>query len=271
MHRVESTLPTVNPALASRLGFGVGRGGAHGARTIMLDELQTLLRHVDQDQAPRERYRSLIVEENCLGKRSARTRHLTYRHLVELYALDPGTLLFRALRYYWRRDASGRALLALLLAYARDPVLRTTAPLITRAPAGMDIAREQVEEYIDSQEPGRFSPATLKSTAQNASASWTKSGHLAGSRRKVRSRANATAGSVAYALFLGYLLGARGQALFETEYAGLLDCSKPQAMDLATEASRRGWLVFKRIGDVVEVLFPNLISASKEEALREQN
>ena len=76
---------------------------------------------------------------------------------------------------------------------------------------------------------------------------------------------------VAYALFLGYLLGGRGQALFENEYAAFLDCSKLQAMDLTAEASSRGWLVFKRAGEVVEVLFPNLMSASELEALSEQN
>ena len=63
----------------------------------------------------------------------------------------------------------------------------------------------------------------------------------------MRSRAMATPGSVSYALFLGYLIGVRGEALFRTEYfAHLLDCSLDQAIELAEEASRRGWIVFKQ-------------------------
>ena len=41
-------------------------------------------------------------------------------------------------------------------------------------------------------------------------------------------------------------------------------------MELAEEASRRGWIVVKRLGDVVEVLFPNLLRAEDLECVREQ-
>ena len=261
----------MNPSLAIKLGFRVGRAGAHGARTLMLTELEALLEYVGEDDVPRARYRAAIVEENCLGKRSTRTRNLSHKHLVELYSLDPGVPLFKAFLYYWRRDVPGRPLLALLLAYARDPVLRITAPFIVDAPEGAAIGSGQAEEHIERREPDRFSAATLKSTAQNTNASWTRSGHLTGQRRKVRSRALATPGSTAYALLLGYVLGVRGAALFETEYAVLLDCPRPRALELAAEASRRGWLVFKRVGTVVEVVFPGLISITELEALGEQD
>jgi hypothetical protein len=42
-------------------------------------------------------------------------------------------------------------------------------------------------------------------------------------------------------------------------------------MQLAAEASRRGWIVFKRVGEVIEVLFPTLIQAQEMEWIREQN
>ena len=88
--------------------------------------------------------------------------------------------------------------------------------------------------------------------------------------RKVRSHANPTAGSVSYALLLGYLAGSRGQALFQTEYTKLLDCTFDKAIELAEEASRKGWIVFKRVDDVIEVLFPNLINQEEMEWLYEQ-
>lgn len=253
-----------------RLGFRFERGSAHSSRTMMVEELTKLLACVTSPDANKSDYLRAIEDENCLGKRSGKTRTLTHRHLVDLYSLDPVKVVFRALLYFWNRDIDGQPLLALLCAYARDSILRATAPLILNIPDGAIVPRESVEEFIDRQEPGRFSKATLKSTAQNVNSTWTKSGHLHGRARKVRSRAKATTGSVSYALLLGYLTGERGPSLFQTEYFKLLDCSIDTGIELAQEASRRGWIVFKRIGDVIEVLFPNQINQKEMELLREQ-
>ena len=237
----------------------------------MLAELKTLLTHVDCQDADKNKYFQSINDENCLGKRSRKTRMLTYRYLVDLYSLDRTNILFRALLSFWNRDIDGQPLLALLCTYARDSIFRSTAPFILKLPETASITRTSLEEFIDSQEPGRFSKATLKSTAQNINSTWTKSGHLSGRTKKVRSRANPTAGSVSYALLLGYLTGVRGHALFQTEYAKLLDCTFDKAIELSQEASRKGWIVFKRVGDVIEVLFPTLINKKEIGWIREQN
>ncbi len=117
-----------------------------------------------------------------------------------------------------------------------------------------------MEEFLTASFPGRFSPPTVKSTAQNLLTTWTKSGHLSGRTDKVRARATATPGATAYALYLGTLLGARGQLLFDNPYATLLDCPIGERYDLADMAARRNWLVMRRISDVVEVSFPALIT-----------
>lgn len=253
----------------TRFGFRFGRGSTHSARTMMLGELTGLFDYVKCPDATKADYRTAIEEDNCLGKRSGSSRHLTYAHLVELYSLDKAHVLFRALLFFWQRDAKGWPMLALLMTFARDALFRSSAPLILQAPEGSVITRKAMEEYLDSLEPGRFSKATLKSTAQNINATWTQSGHLKGRSRKVRSRACATPGGAAYALLLGYLTGARGQGLFNTDYARLLDCPKEQVVELAEQAARSGWIVFKRVGDVIEVLFPNFITEREQEWLRE--
>jgi hypothetical protein len=237
---------------------------------MMLDDLSVLLSFVDESDAPQNTYHQAVVERNCLNKRSQKTRELTYYHLVDLYTLDPDALLFRALRYLWQRDTAAHGLLALLCAYARDGVLRQSAPLILKTPVGTHIPRTTTEAFIDDLDPGRFSPATLKSVAQNVNGTWTHAGHLEGRNQKKRSRAVASAGAVAYALLLGYLTGVRGYELFSTEYARLLDCSSERTIELAEEASRKGWLVFKRVGTVMEVLFPTMIQTKEMEQLREQ-
>ncbi len=253
-----------------KFGFSSGIGGAHIARTMMLDELAALLSYVPATDASKEEYSHAINEENCLGKRSGRSRQISYRHLANLYGLDSSLVLFRALRYLWDRDETAHPQIALLSAYVRDAVLRSTAPFILELPEGTTISREATEEFIESLMPERFSKATLKSTAQNVNGTWTKAGHLVGRTKKRRIPIEATAGSVSYALLLGYLTGIRGPSLFKALYIKLLDCSFEKAIERAEEASRRGWIVFKRVGDVMEVQFPNLMTDQEMEWLREQ-
>jgi hypothetical protein len=73
-------------------------------------------------------------------------------------------LVFRTLRFFWQRDVDAQPLLAALRAYSRDPILRATAPFVLDFQEGATVTREGMEEFIDAQEPGRFSKATLKST-----------------------------------------------------------------------------------------------------------
>lgn len=263
--------PNLNSDILSRFGFRLEKGNTHAARSMMLDELQALLSSVRNPDSSKSDYRKAIVEENCLGKRSEETRKITYMHLGFLYGLDPSTTTFRALRYFWDRDVSGRPLLALLSAYARDGLVRTSAPLVLPLADGETFRKEKLEEYINKDNPNRFSEVTLRSVVRNLGATWTKSGHLVENENKVRTRAQATTGATAYGLFLGYLCGVRGEALFSTEFTKLLDCSSARAVELAEEASRRGWIVFKRIGKVMEVQFPNLLNAQEREWIHEQN
>lgn len=250
-------------------GFRFDRGGAHMSRTMMLVELNSLLAYVDRADATKPDYLQAVDVENCLGKRSGKTRILTYRHLVDLYRLDPSFLLFRAMHFFWKRDESGRPLIALLCVYTQDSLFRSSAPFMLPITEGTVVPRTSLEEFVDAFEPGRFSMATLKSIAQNINSTWTKTGHLQGRAVKVRTKPSPTTGSVAYALLLGYLTGARGQMLFQTEYMNLLECQPGQALTLAEEASRKSWLVMKRVGDVIEVQFPNLLNEQEKERVRE--
>ena len=260
-----------NTSKISRFGFRLEKVGVHTSRTMMLEDLRLLLSYMSSPDATKSDYLKAIKEDNCLGKRSGKSRKLAASHLVYLYSLDSSLAIFRSLHYFWNRDSEGQPILALLCAYERDALLRTSAPFILNFATGATVSREHMEKYIDLRCPSRFSKATLKSTAQNLNSTWTKSGHLTGKAKKMRSMAKATAGSVAYALFLGYLTGIRGESLFKSEYASLLDCSPDQAMELAEDASRRGWIIFKRIGNVVEVQFPKILTAQEREWISDQD
>lgn len=254
-----------------KFGFSFPAGSAHVSRTMMFAELGTLLDHFNASDSSRAEYIRAIVEDNCLAKRTDKNRIISKRYLLELYSLDPNMLLFRSLLFFWKRDPGGRHLIALLCAYARDPLLRASAKYVLPLDEGVSATRESMEEFLDSLDPGRYSPGKLASNAKNLNSTWTQSGHLNGRTRKIRSKATPTAGCLSYALLLGYLTGIRGRALFTSEYVKLLDCSLEKAVELAEEASRKGWIVFKRVGDVIEVLFPNLINEQELEWLREQS
>ncbi|OGR01706.1 MAG: hypothetical protein A2511_00985 [Deltaproteobacteria bacterium RIFOXYD12_FULL_50_9] len=254
-----------------KFGFAFPAGSPHVSRTMMLEELSILLDYMNDASASRDDYGRAIIEANCLGKRTGKNRLISRRYLVELYSLAPNLLLFRALLFFWQRDKAGRSLIALLCAYARDPLLSASAKYILPLPAGSLVNRQSMETYLDTLAPGRYSLGKLASNAKNLNSTWTQTGHLVGRSSKIRNRAVPTVGSVSYALLLGYLIGERGVGLFQTDYVKLLDCSFERAIELAEDASRRGWIILKRMGDVIEVAFPNLITAEEMGWVREQS
>lgn len=251
-------------------GFSYGKSGAHTARTMMFEELSSLLNHTSGEAGSTEDFRKAIVEDNCLGKPSGKSRELTFSHLRALYSLDPHTPIFRALLYFWQREEEGRPLLALLCAVARDPLLRKSFEWISAVPIGQQVTRESIEEKLVETYPDRFSPASRKSIAQNLNGTWTKSGHLSGRIHKIRQQARPTPAAAAFALYLGHLQGLRGEMLFHGDYSRILDHPPGEIMEQAELASRRGWILMKRLGSVIEVLFPALIRPEEKELLNEQ-
>jgi len=241
------------------IGFRLGSKGTLTSRTIMLEELTVLLRSA-APQARRADYRSLIVDHNCLGKRTLATRRISDQRLSELYALDPDVLLFHLMQQLWLAGESGRPLLALLLAMARDPLLRLTAPPILRLSPGEELGRQALTDALNRGTGSRFNEAVLDKIVRNAAASWTQSGHLQGRSRKTRIAVKPTPAVVTFALILGYALAARGVVLFGTLWSNVLDASRDELIQLATDAKRLGYLDLKVSGGVVEVSLSRLLN-----------
>ncbi len=240
-------------------GFRWGEKGTHTSRTMMLEELRALLGCSSPD-ATRAEYVAAIYEDNCLGKRTVATRKLSAQRLSELYGLDPEIPLFRMMRRFWYTDGDGRPLLALLLALARDPLLRATAAPVLKMRPGEELARQQLTEALSNVVGSRLSDSTLDKVVRNASSSWTQSRHLSGRGRKMRQHVSPTAVSTAFALLLGYLAGIRGPALFETLWARVLDAPAGDLMQLATDARRLGLVDMTQSGGVVDVSFSRILA-----------
>jgi len=246
------------PALPNQYGFVNETGGAHSSRTMMLADLLLLLAACPQSSSLEE-YRSAIIDENVLLKKTVATRKASFKWMRDLYALDRKILLFRALRDLWDEDIQAQPLLALLCAVARDPLLRSTAEGILAIPVGETVTREMMMDAVNVNFPDRYSPKTLKSTGQNIISSWQQAGLLSGRLHKVRISAQSHPASVAYALLLGYLSDARGDALFRTLWCRLLDAPIHILHEQAQAASQRGWLEYRHMGEVTEVGFRHLL------------
>jgi hypothetical protein len=243
-------------------GFRWGDKGTHTSRTIMLAEIRAALAAC-RPNATREEYLSAIREDNCLGKRTVATRKLSVQRLSELYGLDPTVPLFRVMRRFWYCDKDGQPILAILLALARDPLLRLTAPIILRMRAGEELARLQLTDALNRGAGGRFNERILDKVVRNAASSWTQSGHLKGRSRKIRQCVIPTPTATAFALLLGHLAGEREAALFETLWAHVLDAPAGELMHLATDARRLGFLDIRQSGGVIDVNFSRLLAPNE--------
>lgn len=252
------------PPAWQELGFKFGDKGAHTSRTIMLAELSALL-HRTKPDATRADFVHSLIEENCLGKHTASTRQLTLQRLTELYALDLAVPLFRLFRLYWDADEKSHSQLALLLALARDPLLRATADPVLDTIPGEEIARQKLTNALREAVSGRLNDAILDKVVRNTASSWTQSGHLDGRNRKKRVRLTPTPTSTAFAAVLGYLMGARGGDLFQTFFARVLDRDAHELTFLAMDAKRIGLLDLKQGGGMLVVSFDGVLTDKEKE------
>lgn len=265
---MDSTLEIAVCEKLEKFGYKFGRSGAHSARTMMLDELVVLFSHLPV-KASKTEYIDAIVEGNLLNKPSKKARQLTARHLIDLYSLDIATPIFRVFRQLWERDVDARPVLALCICLARDPLLRGSMSFILQKQTGERIERVEIEELLGSQYPERFSPASLKSFAQNINGTWTRAGYLKGKASKLRSLPVITPTNLTYCLFLGYLEGVSGQRLFSSRWTNLLGLPITELTNLATAAAHRGQIVFMNAGGIKEVRFDGFLTAEEEALLHE--
>ena len=232
----------------------------------MLDELSHLLDAVP-GAAVRDHYADAVIAHNCLGKRTAATRKVSLQRLSELYSLDPQVILFRVLRDLWVRHETSRPLLALLLALARDPLLRATATAVVRTPYGNEFARQSMKDALTDAVGDRLNEATLDKVVRNASSSWTRAGHFRGRGRKTRQRVEATPAATTFVLLLGFAVGRRGRLLFETPWVAVLDTSPDDLIDVAGDAKRLGLLDLKQSGSMIDVSFSALFTDKERELI----
>lgn len=248
------SFPAASPALEN-FGLKFSSGGAHISRTMMQVELDAVLAAVPISSRVAD-YRDAILQRNVLGKNTESTRHKSMRHLRELYALDEATPIFGLLRRLALLDATSLPLLALQVAWSRDPLLRATTSVILDASEGNRVEPGSLSHALEDSFPNQYSELNRNKIARNAASSWTQSGHLVGRTNKTRQRIKPTAVAVTMALFLGDIAGFHGAAVFSNPWCRLLDLNPDRARAMGLEAHRAGLLNLRAVGEVVELSFP---------------
>jgi len=246
------------------LGFSTKLTGGHMARSMMFNELTQLTREVPV-AADREQYRVSIVEDNILDKPTQSSREKSYRHLVELYGLDRSALMFHVLRVFAVESPDALPLIALILAFGRDPQLRHSFKLVASTRISEHVSRQAMEEHLEYGFPGRFSEAMKKSLAQNVNTTWSASGHLEGRSVKLRRFPNGHMLSTVYGVMAGYLLGQRGDELLSGVFMRLASVEHAQVLSHLSSASAAGWLRFRHGGGITEIDFDPVFARHKEE------
>jgi hypothetical protein len=246
--------PSASPGLEA-FGLKFSSGGAHISRTMMLEELGAVLANVP-DGSGTEDYRAAILQRNVLGKATDSTRRESLRRLRELYALDEATPIFGLLRKLQAVDAASLPLLAVQVAWARDPLFRATTPPVLGASEGERVETASLARAFEAEFSDQYSEQSRNQTARHAASSWTQSGHLAGRTKKTRQLVKPTAVVATMALFLGDIAGYHGAAVLSNPWCRLLDLNPDRAKAMGFEAHRAGLLNLRAVGEVIELSFP---------------
>lgn len=238
-------------------GIKFSHGGAHISRTMMLTELSAVLASVPENSEAEDYYEA-IVRQNILGKTTDSTRQKSLRHLRELYALNEGTPIFALLRKLHAIDPGSLPLLAVQVAWARDPLFRATTSPVIEAQVGELVETLRLAEALEAGFPDQYSELNRNKIARNAASSWTQSGHLIGRTKKTRLRIKSSAVATTMAFFIGHVAGYSGSAIFSNPWCSLLDLDTERARTLGFEAHRAGLLNLRAMGEVIELTFPTL-------------
>jgi len=232
-------------------------GTVHDSRTLMLADLSLLVDHLADQAITPASARQAVIEDNVLGKKTVRTRESSLRYLARLYTLDEANGSGRLFFPLFRTQPTARGQLAALQGLARDRLLQVSLPVILKLTEGQSIDWPTLAIELGELEV-KLRTTTLKSSAQNLLSSWGQGGWLSPTKKKRRIPVMPLPEAVAFALYLGHLEGRRGLALFDSRYLEALGSSPDTLDELAYQASRRGYLTYRRIADVLDIQFPKL-------------
>ena len=208
-------------------------------------------------------YRSLVIDENCLARKSALARRKIWKELKSRYILDTDSSVFAAFLKEWRRCCSEpeRGLTAYILLALNDRLVADLGinwlfPLLRRAPA--PLRSTDVRVFIDCAtkkhvEVTSWSEQTRTAVAQKYSASIRDFGLAKGTTNKVTIRPALYGAPVRLLVRALRLVGIRPLDLVRAPIFRLLALEGHEVIEALGELNRVDALRFRIQGDIVEL------------------
>ena len=216
-----------------------------------------------------ERYRGLVVDDNCLARSSVASRRKLWKELRSRYRLDAGDPLFSAFWAQWQHSDSEteRTLTAYVLFALNDRLVADLGmgwlfPLLRRAPMEVRVSdvraflvrsAEQHPEVLD------WSEETTRAVTQKYCASIRDFGLAAGAVHKRTVRPSLYGAPVRLIVTALRLIGTPFLDLVKSPVFRLLGIDSSEVIDTLGALHRRGDLRFRMQGDVVEIDLPEAV------------
>jgi hypothetical protein len=208
-------------------------------------------------------YRALILQHNCLAKRTSSSRNKAWKELKTRYLLDPSNVLFRDFLEEWRRCTSDqeRALTAYCLLALNDCLVADLGsnylfPRIRKAPT--DVRQDDILAYLHASEAKHpelkeWTRNTTIAVVQKYVASIRDFGLAKGVYKKQTVRPALYASPVR--LLIRALRSSRNGDLkiIRSPWFRLVGLDTQEVVDALSELSRQGKLAFRMQADIVEL------------------
>ncbi|WP_189584869.1 hypothetical protein [Mongoliitalea lutea] len=228
----------------------------HVHRTIMFQELEKVMDFgIDLDTY------TTAMEANVFGKKSADGIKQTSNFLSRIYLFDPKVDSFKVFKYFWKITSEDeRPLMVFLFAFTQDHLLFESAEVVAQTPLKEKVTVEAFKENLERYYPNKYSAVTSHSIGKNLASSWKQAGFIEGKTKNIRVQPEISYKVAAFAFFLAFLEGDRGEFILKNPTVKSLCLSETKLRDLAIEAAKQELLQYQYSGSVTSFAFPQLIS-----------
>jgi len=241
---------------------------ALSGKGALLEETLTILRQIDQGYSA-EQVRTMVIEQDLLGKMTLSTRRSVWKRIRERYLRDEHHARVLARMVVHAPDRQTERLVLFYEFCRSTPLLRdvTIECVYPRYAAGYTgIDKTAVQQYLDQithahPELTTWSPQTRKKVVSNLLTILRDFGLLRGTQRKEFARLYVPLPAFVYVL---YRLADDGviapRQVLEAKDWQLFFLDKPDVIMLLDEATAAGHCTFKHQGDVytLDLRYPSL-------------
>lgn len=261
MHEVAHVLTDECPGLIPALDPSAPYTSRLSARSALYTDLHVLLEARETPLS--SSFRSLVIDENRLVRKSVAARQKTWQELKSRYIMDTKHPLFAAFLKEWRRCRSEaeRGLTTYILLSLNDRLVADLGtnwlfPLLRRAPAELRVA--DIRGFIDGAakthvEVRSWSDQTRTAVAQKYAASIRDFGLAKGTVNKTTIRPALYGAPVRLLVRTLRLVGVRPLDLIRAPIFRLLALDGPEVIEALGELNRADALSFRIQSDILEL------------------